>query len=210
METDYSKLAPSQLDRLNVFRFLYLEIRDAWSGRRSSHLNPVELAVVLTRGGRRVPYWLRALRTEVASSKFPLHDLNEALLHKHFHEIEELLSIHRVVPKTKRRLFATYLAGQVCATASSLVDFAGIAHSTAHKWLYRCTEFKLLEVFQTDHEVFYLQPALLQLVLVGTTEKQHLMRFHLEDELAELRRRSRNWLQMSALTKRLDGDHRLR
>lgn len=208
METEFSLLATSHIAKLMIFRGSYLGVMEKLKNNRIGRVNVVELVVLLTRGGRRIPAWIRNINTREINEEFPLRDLSEHELHKYFDDVRRNLTLHRVVPDTKNQLFATYLTGQVCATARSLGAFAGISKSTAHKWLYRCVEFKLLDVFATEHEVYYVQPALMQLVLVGTTDPKNLFRYELQDDLAELRRRSSNWLQRSKLVQRFDQDLR--
>lgn len=208
METDFKILATSHLAKLLIFRGAYLGAMERLKLQRLGRVNIAELVVLLARGGRRVPHWIRTLNTGEINSEFPLQDLSEYELHKYFDEVGRMLTVHRVVPGTKNRLFATYLTGQVCATAGSLSAFAGISKSTAHKWLHRCVEFKLLEVFETEHEIYYVQPALMQLVIVGTTEPKHIFRHEFQDDLAELRRRSKSWLQRSKLVQRFEKDLR--
>lgn len=208
METDFRILATSHLAKLLFFRGAYLGTLERLKHQRLGRVNIAELVVLITRGGRRVPPWIRNLKTSEINAEFPLQELSEYELHKYFDEICGMLALYRVVPGTKNRLFATYLTGQVCATAGSLTKFAGISKSTAHKWLHRCFEFKLLEVFETEHEIYYLQPALMQLVIVGTTEPRHLFRYEFQEDLAELRRRSKYWLQRSKLVQRFEKDLR--
>lgn len=208
METDFKILTSSHIAQLMTFRGLYLGAMERLKSRRLGRVNIVELVVLLTRGGRRVPLWLRTLDSNEANVEFPLQELNELEVHKYFENLCFQLRIHRVVPRTKHRLFASYLSGQVCATAASLTAFAGISKSTAHKWLYRCVEFKLLNVFETGHEIFYIQPALVQLVIVGTTEPKHVFRYDFDEDLADLRRRSAFWLQRSKLVQRFEKDLR--
>lgn len=208
METDFNVLATSHLAKLMIFRGSYLGAMRRLKYQRRGRVNVAELAVILTRGGRRVPLWIRNLSISGVNQEYPLHQLSEHQLHKYFDHVCRLLTLHRVVPRTKNLIFAAYLTGQVCATADSLCKFAGIARSTAHKWLSRCVEFKLLETFQTEHEVYYVQPALMQLVLVGSTEPKHIFRYEFEDDLAELQGRSSMWLERSKLLQRLEKDLR--
>lgn len=208
METDFNLLASSHVTKLEIFRGYYLGVMEHLSRERLGKVNSAELAVLLTRGGRRIPTWMRSMSTKEVNLDFPLQELTEQQLHRYFAELQATLLLHRVVPKTKITLFATYLAGHVCANGESLTRFAGIAKSTAHKWLSRCTEFGLLEIFQTEHEIYYVHPALMQLVMVGSTEQKHLYRHEFMLDLAELRRRSRFWLQRSRLVERMEKDLR--
>lgn len=112
------------------------------------------------------------------------------------------------MPATKSKLFAAYLSGNVCATASSLSAFAGISISSSHRWLQRCVEADLLDTFKTDHEIYYLQPDLLQLVIIGVINRDSVFHQQLIEDLRKLRLRSRFWLQTSQLATRFITDFR--
>ena len=208
MQRNFEYQSDSYLATLMDYRARYLAARARFSAKKMGQPNIPELAVLLARGGMRLPQWLKSVNVELENLRQPLQHFDERDLHHHFDRVRRQLLINRVVPKTKIDLLTSYLCGQTCATALSLCSFAGIAKSTAHKWLGRCAVIGLVEIFQTVHEVFYLQPQLIQLVLIGTSDSQSLFRTDFNRDLSQLRARRDAWLQTSKLAHRNPLDMR--
>lgn len=207
MESNFSFESSRHFYKLVDFRRLYLDARDSYS-RRSTKVNIPELAVLIARGGTRVPYWIRSLIASKSTHERPFQEITKQLIFEHYLWLTTQIRLHRIVPRTKAEKFALYLAGEVCATAESLIEFIGLANSTAHRWLQRAAKAGLLDEFRTDHEVYYLQPKLLQLALVGNVDPDNLFTFDYRDQLAQLRARRHNWLQTSNLVIRFPNDYR--
>ncbi len=208
MDTEFELLASKYLDSIYRFRAKYLGARERLKFLNRGSVNLAEFTVLVTKGGDRVPKWLRQIDHKDMQLQIPLHEISKGDLLANFQDVRNNLYRHKIVPKTKNRLFATYLSGELCPTAASLSRFAGIARSTAHIWLHRCAQYKLLDEFETEREVYYLNAALIQIALTGSLSKSSLfLQGYLED-LARLKRRKRNWLATSNLVVRFGGDLR--
>ncbi len=167
---------------------------------RKCAANLCEVAILLQRGGRRVPTWLlrdfnSRILTDAGDRSFDqlrneqLFDLREATRLK--------LIADKVVPKTKSRLFASFIATTVCATPEGLSHQAGISIKTARVWLKKAGKFEILQAFVSRHEAFYLNFELMQLLAEGHTAGG-VFRHARFVELQELRRR-RDWLEDSRI-----------
>lgn len=206
METDFDLMASSHVIRLQIFQDLFQTTKSVFESKSNRQLNIAELAVLLSRGGRRLPHWLRSELHFKPSQVRPLHQITEQQIYSYYLSLLQKIRANRIVPNTRSNLFATYLTGQVCANSKSLSAFAGISISSAHRWLQRAVECDILDTFKSDHEVYYLQPDLLQLVIVGKVNRESIFHYELLDDLSRLRRRSHNWLQTSKLATKLPTD----
>jgi hypothetical protein len=184
------------LQHFKRFRAAYFVAREKMLTRGIKDLNLAEFAVLHSRGGRRVPLWLRATAEHSdtpAECVITKHDLRDFYDH-----LFELISKHRIVPKTKIETLATYLVGQVCARVSTLSDFAGIGTSTARNWLRLCAEHQLLEPFRTAHESFFLNMRLIELVIDGRSSESQFFAAQFGSDLEILRRR-KDWMAESPI-----------
>ena len=167
---------------------------------RKSGANLCEVAILLQRGGRRVPTWLlRNFKSKIHMDEIlrPLDQLRNEQLFDLREATRLKLIVDKVVPKTKSRLFASFIATTICATPEGLSHHAGISIKTARVWLKKAGQFAILQAFATPHETFYLNFQLMQLLIEGHSAGGllHQARFA---ELEELRRR-RDWLEDSRI-----------
>jgi hypothetical protein len=208
MDTEFESLTDKYLDSIYKYRAKYLGARERFRLLNRGDVNVAEFTVLITRGGDRIPIWLRQLNHKEMHLQFPLHEISKGDLLARYQETRSSLYRHKIVPKTKNRLFAAYLSGELCPTAASLSRFAGIARSTAHIWLHRCAQYKLLDEFETEREIYYLNAPLIQIALVGSSSKSSLFLQDYFRDLANLRQRKHSWLATSKLVVRFGGDLR--
>lgn len=184
------------LQHFKRFRAAYFAAREKILARGIKDLNLAEFAVLHSRGGRRVPLWLRATAENPdtpAECVITKHDLRDF-----YDYIFEQISQDRIVPKTKIETLSVYLTGQICARVSTLSDFAGIGTSTARNWLRLCAEHQIVEPFHTAHESFFLNMRLIELVIDGRGSASQFFAAQFGRDLAMLRRR-KDWMAESPI-----------
>lgn len=184
------------LRALMRFRGTYLRAQEVMANR--GRFNIPEFAMVHTRGGRRVPLWMKNIDAEVINSSSNLPALELSQLQDYYAQILDSIKYFAIVPKTKASILAQYLIGAVCGSAQQLSDFAGVSLSTAHNWLRECSEIKILMDFRSAHEVFYLHPSLIELALTNRITKNGNFKIEFNKSI-ELLYDRRNWLEESKL-----------
>lgn len=194
--------AKSQFDQflssLNHFRNVYLEVNESQVARNKTPLNIPEFALLHVRGGRRVPLWIRSIRSKTPKADSQFFETKSGDIQKLFIQVLEAIRYFRVIPSTRSATLASYVSGNLIASAKSLADFAGIGVSTAHVWLRKCHEIGLLHVFSTSHEIYYINVTLIELVLTGREAKGGLFQLKILADLEKLRAR-KDWLAESAV-----------
>lgn len=181
---------------LMKFRGVYLGTSRIMVNR--GRFNVAEFAMVYTRGGRRVPQWMKTFDTRELNARSGMPDLEISQIEDLFVDLRENIRYFALVPNTKANILAEYLAGTVCATAQSLSDFAGISLSTARSWLSKCSDRNLLCDFRSKHETFYLNANLIELALTGQVNTISFFKTEFQKSL-ELLFAKRNWLDESKL-----------
>ncbi len=184
------------------FRFAYFTAREKLASQRGKEINLAEFAILHSKGGRRLPLWIRSIhdepkrnggtpaRSDGLINKYDLRDFYDSLV--------EQISRYKIVPKTRIETLASYLAGQVSARVSTLADFAGIGTSTARNWLRLCAEHQILEPFHTMHESFFLNVRLIELTIDGNLKSSAYFEANFAKDLAALRKR-RDWIAESPI-----------
>jgi len=193
-----TSLISAQLDNymnnLARFRNAYFVAREKYSSRNSRELNLAEFAILHSRGGRRLPLWVRTIELssslECVITKHELRDFYDHLV--------EQIGKYKIVPKTRVEILASYLAGQISAGVTTLADYAGIGTSTARNWLRNCAEHEILEPFHTFHESYFLNVNLIGLVIDGNQKISDYFAANFARDLASLRKR-KDWLNESQL-----------
>ena len=208
MQLDIDELFTKHLNQIDYFRAQYIQTTRYYKRRNLGRVNVAEFAVITARGDARLPSWMKAIESSDLLAEYPLQPLTTNDLIARYVLIRSKLELYRIVPKTKSLLLAIYLAGTTCATADSLKKFASITKTTAHSWLNRCVKNKLLDIFETDRENYYLNPVLIQLALIGHTDTHSIFYREYLDDLAVLRRRKQHWLATSKMVVRFAGDLR--
>lgn len=191
-----SQVVAGYLTQLMKFRGTLLGVQKDLQARGRPQLNLAEFVLGYCRGGRRFPIWMLKIDDSIHSRPYSIDNLTAHGLRDFYDTVLDLLSKSEVVPKTKCPTLAAYLTGKMCATASTLSQFAGISNSTAHVWLKRCSEIGILERFQTVHEFFYFNPRLIELTIIGFNSDDERFTGEIRREIAELRKR-RNWFEQS-------------
>ena len=162
--------------------------------------NLCEVEILLHRGGRRVPTWLQRSggpdsQTVKLLESLPL--LRNEMLFDLRESVRSRMLADRVVPRTKSRLFSTFISTNVCATPESLSNKVGISIKTARVWLSKASSVGILQSFASSHELFFVNVELMQLIIEGHTSGGTFLYARLA-ELEALRRRS-NWLEDSRI-----------
>lgn len=172
---------------------MYLAAQAKWSDRRRGRLNAAELAILTTRRGVGVMSWISSFQHSIIDrDRVPeVHQLLE-----HYERTLDHVLAARIVPKTKAPILALHLSLTLCVTANSLMNFVGLAKSTAHKWMQRCSDAGLLLEFLSGYESYFVNVKLLALVLAHNptmeTHEEELLRL----DVLQLRGRI-NWLAES-------------
>jgi hypothetical protein len=208
VEIDLEETISRHLNEIQIFRAQFIKTVHHFKRRNLGKVNIAEFAVITACGDSRLPRWMKTIESLSIFEEFPLQPITLHDLVARFVLIKAELELHRIVPKTKSQLLASYLAGTTCATAESLRKFASITKTTAHSWLNRCVEHKLLDVFETRRDKYFLNPALMQLALIGHSDSRSIFYREYLDDLAMLRRRKNYWLATSKLVVRFAGDLR--
>ncbi len=192
------QLADNYCKQLLKFRGVFLGVQNELQSRGRTRLNIAEFVIGYSRGGRRFPLWMINIDASIYGRPFSIDDLTTHGLRDYYSKMLGLVKNRKLVPNSKAAILAAYLSGKICATAASLSEFAGIGISTAHIWLKRSAEIGILEKFQTYHEIFYLNPRLIELALTGTNEMDERFATGIVQGIAELRKR-RDWLSESSI-----------
>lgn len=194
---DYQYISQFEPNRL-VLAKLQIQLALALENRRVGNL--CEVVILLQRGGRRVPYWLNRSSNFIETAHEILSAipaLTNQVLFESRESLRARMLVDGVVPRTKSRIFATFLATNVCATPESLVEQVGLSVKTARRWLAKAEKAELLHCFSSGHELFYLNLDLLQLLIEGQVS-DGVFRIMRGRELRELRGR-KDWLEQSRI-----------
>ena len=183
------------LTALEKFRRQY-----ALASSRTHRPNLCELAILVERGGRRVPTWL--IRDYSTSKRaIELFETLEPLTREQVFDCRERIKIslvrEKVVPKTRSQVFATFLSIKVCVTPENLSLHAGVSLKTARVWIRKAARASVIQLFESSHEIFGLNLNLMSLAVSGIESNPGFIHER-QLELRELRLRT-NWLESSRI-----------
>ncbi|MFM6963899.1 MAG: hypothetical protein ACKOWJ_06560 [Micrococcales bacterium] len=161
--------------------------------------NTLEFLVVVTHGGRAVHPSISRIDVETVFEK-PMDEY--AIAENAVYRLQELFQVEieklRLVPRTRVRVFAEYLATTPCATARTLAQHAGIATTTAHRWLAKATGARLLDRFASLNENFYFNRDAIRELFSHSNVAREVFNSLYAAELRELRAMP-DWIRQSRL-----------
>ena len=149
--------------------------------------NMVELALVASRGSKRLVGWLQVPNLALQSAQVQVVELLK--LRARF---ADTLCSRQIVPSTRIDCLATYLAVHPCPSVATLSDFAEIDRQTARKWIKTLAREGLLCLKATPRDLHAINPELLSLLSAVSTAA---IRQQFEALI-----RNRHWLKDSRFT----------
>ena len=154
------------VERLPALTHLSSQLQKAVEGRRQNEANQrrslpapnlAELCLLAARGRRTVATWL--LQKPTSIRPLPVEKL--LVLRA---ELAQEIEFEHLVPNNRVQLLATYLATTTCPQVSTLADFAEVNTKTARSWLRRLADQRLLLLFATSSELFFLNSKLISII----------------------------------------------